>query len=118
MPPIDGSENYDEFEIDTDEEFVDEYGDVELFDDQARSENSLSYFAYFIMLALVVLSSSTCCDLTYNMTNGNALRCLLMLVVGWIVIDICLTRVFYCTIIALIIWLRQRHKKMKMRKYL
>ena len=32
LPPIDGSENYDEYELDTDAEFADEYGDTDLFD--------------------------------------------------------------------------------------
>ncbi len=82
-----------------------------MIEHEAKASSNMRTFVSFMALLIVIfLSTAVCCFMVYNMSGWVALRCLIMLIVGWIFVDILITRTFYCIIIALILWCKQRHK--------
>jgi len=70
------------------------------------------------LLILILLSSSTCIYILWNMSGANAFRCMLMLVCGWLFVDVIVSRTFYSFIISLVLWCKQQHRHRKMKRML
>lgn len=108
-----------DFEIDSDDAFLGEYGDVDMINAQAKANNNVKTFITFMaLLILILLSSSTCIYVLWKMSGANAFRCIVMLVVGWLLFDVAIARTFYSFIIALVLWCKQQHKHRKMKRML
>ncbi len=66
--------------------------------------NVKTFMAFMILLILVLLSAATCCYIVFNFDGWIALRCLLMLLIGFFLVDILVTRTLYCFVIAIVLW--------------
>ena len=95
-----------DFEIDTDLEYEDKYGDVEMLEHESKSSTNFKTFMVLIFLVIAcVLSAATCAYWVFYFENMLALYCLIMLIVGFF-IDILIIRPFYCFMLSIVLWIK------------
>lgn len=71
--------------------------------------NFKTFIAMIFVMIVVVLSASTCgYMLVFYFSSYLALYCLIMWVAGFILVDLLIARTFYCFIISLILWCKQK----------
>lgn len=78
------------YELDTDQDYQDRYGDVEMLEHEAKADtNFKTYIAMILVMIVVVLSAATCgYMLVFYFSGMLALYCLIMWVVGFILVDV------------------------------
>ncbi len=70
------------------------------------------------MFIAVIMSTGVCCYIMYYFDQEIAMWSLIMLIVGFLLVDILLCRPLYCLIITLFYWCKRRRAHQKMKKYL
>lgn len=97
------------YELDTDQDYADWYGDVEHMEHEANANTNFKSFISLIFLMIaIVLSAATCAYEVYHFSAMLALYCIIMLLAGFFFVDILFTWTFYCFIISLFLWCKQK----------
>lgn len=94
------------YELDTDQDYQDRYGDVEMLEHEAKADTNFKTFLSLILVMIVVVLSASTCGymLVFYFSSNLALYCLIMWVAGFLFVDLLIARTFYCFIISIILW--------------
>ena len=108
-----------DFELDSEVAEREQYGDLDMIEHEAKAGSNLKTFlAFMVLVTLTILSAATCSYLVWHLNGWIAFYCLLMLFIGFLFIDVLLTRTMYCFFIACFLWCKQRREHLKMKRYL
>jgi hypothetical protein len=91
-----------------------------MMEHEAKANTNIKTFVALIFLVIaIILSAATCTYmLVFYFSSYLVLYCMIMLAVGFILVDLLIARTFYCLIITSFLWCKQKRAAWKQKKYL